>query len=106
MKALQVEPTVSLLNKARDLMMVVSAWEVTPHVPKLVNLGPVYERGVWTCKGRLAKGIKSLLGKENLPILTSKGRLAELMMIEAHNRNHEGVAGMGPWRRAEPRCGS
>ena len=93
MKALQVEPTVSLLNKARDLMMVVSAWEVIPHVPKLVNLGPVYERGVWTCKGRLGKGIKSLLGKENLPILDSKGRLAELLMIQAHYRNHEGVAG-------------
>merc|ERR1711888_104095 len=93
MKALEEEPSVSLLNKARDLMMVVSAWEVTPHVSKLVNLGPVYERGVWTCKGRLGKGIKSLLGKENLPILTRKGRLAELMMIAAHNRNHEGVAG-------------
>ena len=62
-------------------------------MPKLETLGPVYERGVWICKGRLAKGIKSLLGKENLPILTSKGRLAELLMIQAHNRNHEGVAG-------------
>merc|ERR1712239_63288 len=76
-KALQVEPTVNLLNKARDLMLVVSAWEVTPLVPKLENLGPVYNKGVWTCKGRLGKVIKSLLGKENLPILTSKGRLAE-----------------------------
>merc|ERR1711888_15945 len=36
-KALQVEPTVNLLNKARDLMLVVSAWEVTPLVPKLEN---------------------------------------------------------------------
>ena len=58
-KALQVEPTVNLLNKARDLMLVVSAWEVTPLVPKLESLGPVYERGVWTCKGRLGKVIKS-----------------------------------------------
>ena len=47
-KALQVEPSVNLLNKARDLMLVVSAWEVTPLVPKLESLGPVYERGVWT----------------------------------------------------------
>ena len=45
------------------------------------------------CKGRLAKGIKSLLGKENLPILTSKGRLAELIMIAAYYRNHGGIAG-------------
>merc|ERR1711895_285402 len=52
-KALQVEPTVNLLNKARDLIFMVSAWEVTPLVPKLESLGPVYEKGVWTCKGRL-----------------------------------------------------
>ena len=84
-KALEMEPTVSLLNKARDLMLVVSAWEVTPHVSKLTTLGPVYERGVWTCKGRLAKAMENLLGKESLPILTQKGRLAELMMIAAHN---------------------
>ena len=85
-------PTVNLLNKARDLMLVVSAWEVTPHVPKLSTIGPEYKHGVWTFKGRLAKGIESLLGKKNLPILT-RGRLAELMMMTAHNRNHEGVAG-------------
>merc|ERR1712120_18921 len=100
-KALQVEPTVNLLNKARDLMMVVSALDVTPHVPKLENLGPVYEKGVWTCKGRLGKVLKSLLGKENLPILHSKGRLAELLMIQAHYKNHEGVAGTLAASRAQ-----
>ena len=92
-KALQVEPSVDLLNKARDLMLVVSAWEVTQFVPKLESLGPVYEKGVWTCKGRLGKVINRLLGKENLPILHNKERLAELLMIEAHYRNHKGVAG-------------
>merc|ERR1711867_353487 len=86
-KALQVEPTVDLLNKARDLMLVVSAWEVTSFVPKLESLGPVYEKGVWTCKGRLGKVINRLLGKDNLPILHNKGRLAELLMIKAHYRN-------------------
>ena len=101
MKALKMEPTVTLLNKARDLMLVVSAWEVTPLVPKLESLGPVYERGVWTCKGRLGKVIKSLLGKENLPILNSRGRLAELLMIQAHYRNHEGVAGTLATSRAQ-----
>ena len=77
-KALQVEPTVNLLNEAGDLI-VVSAGEVTPIMLELESLGPVYERGVWTCKGRLGKVIKSLLGKENLPILHNKGRLAELL---------------------------
>merc|ERR1712120_68975 len=100
-RALQVEPTVDLLNKARDLMFMVSAWEVTPLVPKLENLGPVYEKGVWTCKGRLGKVLKSLLGKENLPILHSKGRLAELLMIQAHYKNHEGVAGTLAASRAQ-----
>ena len=92
-KALQVEPSVNLLNKARDLMLVVSAWKVTPFVPKLESLGPVYEKGVLTCRGRLGKVINRLLGKENLPILHNNGRLAELLMIKAHYRNHEGVAG-------------
>ena len=62
-------------------------------MPKLSTIGPVYERGIWSCKGRLAKGLENLLGKKNLPILTRKGRLAELMMIAAHEKNHEGVAG-------------
>merc|ERR1711867_357778 len=38
-RALQVEPTVDLLNKARDLMFMVSAREVTPLVHKLESLG-------------------------------------------------------------------
>ena len=87
------EPTVDLLNKARDLMLLVAAWEVTPHVSKLSTLGPVYKHGLWTCKGRLAKGLENLLGRKNLPILTKNGRLAKLMMIAAHEKNHEGVAG-------------
>ena len=72
------EPSVDYLNKARDLMLVVAAWEVTLHVPKLSTLGPVYEHGIWTCKGRLAKGLKNLIGRENLPILTKDGHLAKL----------------------------
>merc|ERR1712082_565561 len=100
-EALQAEPTVNLLNKARDLMFMVSSCEVTPLIPKLENLGPVYNKGVWTCKGRLGKVIKSLLGKENLPILHSKGRLAELLMIQAHYRNREGVAGTLAASRAQ-----
>ena len=40
-EALMKEPTMDLLNKARDLMLVVAAWEVTPHVYKLTTLGHV-----------------------------------------------------------------
>ena len=69
-EALTKEPTVDLLNKAQDLMLMVAAWEVTPHVPRLPALGPVYEHGICTCKGRLAKGMENLLGRKNLPILT------------------------------------
>merc|ERR1711951_151882 len=46
-------------------------------------------------------GLENLLGKENLPILHSKGRLAELMMIQAHYRNHEGVSGTLAASRAQ-----
>ena len=72
-EALNKEPTVNLLNKAQDLMLMVAAWEVTPHVPRLPALGPVYEHGICTCKGRLAKGMENLLGRKNLPILTKDG---------------------------------
>ena len=41
-KALEVEPTVNLLNRARDLMLVVSAWEVA--IQRLVLLAPVEEQ--------------------------------------------------------------
>ena len=64
--------------------MLVTAWKVTPHVHKLTTLGPVYKRGIWTCKGRLAKGLKDLIGRDDLPILTKEGQLAKLMMIAAH----------------------
>ena len=33
------------------------------------------------------------MGNKNLPILHKNGRLAELMMIAAHEKNHEGVTG-------------
>ena len=72
-EALMKEPTVDLLNKARDLMLVVTAWEVTPHVPELSTLGPLYKYGIWTCRGRLAKGLENLLGRKDLPILTKDG---------------------------------
>ena len=72
-EALNDEPTVNLLKKAQDLMLMVAAWEVTSQVPKLITLVPVYEHGIWTCKGRLAKGLGNLLGRENLPILAKNG---------------------------------
>ena len=93
MQALKNEPTVDLLKKAKDLMLLVAAWEVTPYISKLTTLGPTYEKGIWICKGRLAKGLENLLGTKSLPILTKSSRLAELMMLDAHRKNHEGVAG-------------
>ena len=69
MQALKNEPTVDFLKKAKDLMLLVAAWEVTPYISKLPTLGPIYRKGVWICKGRLAKGLENLLGTKSLPIL-------------------------------------
>ena len=51
MQALKNEPTVDFLKKAKDLMLLVAAWEVTPYISKLKTLGPIYRKGVWICKG-------------------------------------------------------
>ena len=91
--ALTAEQSVHFLNQAWDLMLVVAAWEVTPHVHKLTTLGPVYECGICTCNGRLAKGLKNLIGREDLPILTKDAHLAKLMMIAAHKKNQDSIAG-------------
>ena len=71
-EVLRAEPTVDCLRKAADLMLLVAAWEVTPSIPKLTTLGPVYKKGVWVCQGRLAKGLENLMGKESLPTSARK----------------------------------
>ena len=101
MQALKNEPTVDFLKKAKDLMLLVAAWEVTPYISKLTTLGPLYKKGVWSCQGRLAKGLENLLGTKSLPILVKNSRLAELMMLDAHKNNHEGVAGTLAASRAQ-----
>ena len=100
-RALSDEPTVDRLKRAEDLTMLVAAWEVTPYISKLTTLGPVYQQGVWCCKGRLARGLENLMGKKKLPIIAKNSRLAELLMLDAHKKNHEGVAGTLAASRAQ-----
>ena len=100
-EALRAEPTVDRLRRAADLMLLVAAWEVAPLVPKLTTLSPVYRKGVWVCQGRLAKGLENLVGKESLPIISRGSRLAVLLMLDAHNKNHDGVTGTLAASRAQ-----
>ena len=63
MKALQVEPTVSLLNKAQDLMMVVSAWEVTPPCAQVSKPWPCVRARGLDMQGETCQGDQEPLGE-------------------------------------------
>ena len=43
-QVLRNEPTVYLLKKAKDQMLLVAVWEVTPYISKLTTLGPIYRK--------------------------------------------------------------
>ena len=59
----------------------------------MTTLTPKFEGGMWTTRGRLSKGLPKILGVDKLPILLSTSRLAELIMVEAHEENHDGASG-------------
>ena len=46
---------------------------------------------MWVTQGRLKKGLPKILGTKKLPVLLSSSRLVELIMIEAHEENHDGA---------------
>ena len=46
---------------------------------------------MWVTQGRLKKGLSKILGTEKLPVLLSSSRLAEQIMIKAHEENHDGA---------------
>ena len=45
--------------------------------------------GVIIVVGRAKKGLQKLFGKDCLPVLMSKSRVAELIMLWAHYQNHD-----------------
>ena len=91
---MELEPDVEQLRKARLAMEVVAAVGVTPFVQtKLATLAPELSRGRWVTRGRMRKGLKPILGVSELAILMPEQRLAELVMLQAHEKNHDGPSG-------------
>ena len=89
------EPTVRSVKLVWKLIDMVAAIKVTQYVnTKLVSLCPVLRNGRWVTQGQLRKGLIQILGVYNLQILMPNQRLAQLVMMQAHNENHDGPAGM------------
>ena len=83
-------PTVGKLQVAMKLMLF-SAMENTRQAldsNKLRCLSPFWQKGVCVTEGRLAKGLVPVLGVQHLIILMRHSRLAYLVMLVAHKKNH------------------
>ena len=88
-------PKVKFLALAEKLMFLIDSSntgeEIKKHNSRLTNLSPMWSKGRWVTKGRLGKGMFKVLGVEELPVLVPTSRLAELVMLRAHNYNHKSV---------------
>ena len=67
----------------------VSDTKIAANEGKLKSLLVEEREGLVVVTGRVSKGMCKVLGKEYLPVLTSKCRVAFLIMLWAHNRNHD-----------------
>ena len=87
-------PNQKRIRKACQMFFIVESYNVGNEVEKkMTTLAPKFEGGMWVTKGRLRRGLPKILGVEKLPVLLSSSRLAELIMIEAHQENHDGAPG-------------
>ena len=87
-------PSLKHIRKALQMIFIVESYNIGNEVErKMTTLAPRFEGGMWVTKGRLGKGLPKILGVEKLPILLSSSRMAELIMIEAHQENHDGAPG-------------
>ena len=88
--SIYVDPTADKLKMAMKLMEF-SAMEDTKQAfdsNKLRCLSPLWSEGVCVTEGRLAKGLVPVLGVKQLIILMRQTRLAYLVMVAAHRKNH------------------
>ena len=91
-RAIETAPSAKYLRLANQMLYIIESHDVGNKVQKkMTTLAPEYEGGTWVTWGRLKKGLPKILGIEKLPILLSSSRLAELIMIEAHEENHDGT---------------
>ena len=88
------EPGVQSLREARKAMEVVASVELTPRIGSMgMTLAPELSGGRWVTRGRMRRGLRPILGVKELLILLPSQRLAELIMMEAHEQAHDGVDG-------------
>ena len=75
-------------------MEVVASVELTPRIESMgMTLAPELSGGRWVTRGRMRRGLKPILGVKELLILLPSQRLAELIMLEAHYKGHDGADG-------------
>ena len=73
------------LRLVNQMIYIIESHDVSNKVQeKMITLAPEYKGSTWVTRGRLKKGLPKILGIEKLPVLLSSSRLAELIMIEAH----------------------
>ena len=87
---IEVEPAPELLTQSRHLLEIVYGQDtaVVVRSGRLVGLDPVLSRGRYVTRGRFGKGIASILGIIELPILLRDSYLAYLIMVNAHEETH------------------
>ena len=87
------QPTVYWLSMTEHLAFIVASGDTDPLVKsgKLDGMAPFWSCGRWNTKGKLGKGAFEVLGVSELPILSRNSRLAELIMIHAHEKDHKGA---------------
>ena len=94
-------PMVKTLRLAGLLIFQIGAEETDRYMrtnkEKLAGLAPSWSKGVfgspggWVTRGRLWKGIFSILGVHELPILLPETQPAYLLMYQAHEEDHKGL---------------
>ena len=91
-RAIETAPSAKYLRLANQMLYIIESHDVGNEVQKkMTTLAPEYEGGMWVTRGRLKKGLPKILGTEKMLVLLSSSRLAELIMIEAHEENHDGA---------------
>ena len=84
------DPTVERKNIAAKIMDLTGMSETKTAMDesKLRSLAQFWSGGLCVTQGRLAKGLEPAFGVKRLTILMGKSRLAELILMKVHKKNH------------------
>ena len=89
------EPGVQSFREARKAIEVVASVELTPKIESRgMTLAPEVSGGRKVTRGRMCRGLKPILGVQELLILLPSQRLAELTLLETHYKRHDGADGI------------